>query len=147
MEKVQRCNPVLRTAAETSRLMEREEQVLARMRRGVQLDTSKIDYSLVPKKPSTRSQADLVIDSRYEEIERMFLDPDKEPTTDYTDTKTEAAIRERARRAEVQDTKRLTQAYLDKEYNDAAERARFHHKKLLELIEERGLKTEETYEL
>lgn len=123
-------------------LMEKEEQILKRMREEKPFDGSSIDLT---RRPKRSKKGDEIVDLRYEEIEKIFTNPDT-PAPDI-DTVKEEAIESEARRKEAEDTRRLKETYLKEEYSEAAARARDHRKRMVELLEARGIGIDESVEL
>ena len=138
MEKVMRTTEDLKNR----QLMEKEEQILKRMRTMKPFDGSSIDLT---RRPKRSKKGDEIVDMRYSEIEKIFTNPDT--PTPAIDKEKEEAIESEAKTKEAEDTKRMKKAYLDKEYKEAAARARDHRKRMVELLEARGIGIDESVEL
>lgn len=138
MEKVMRTTEDLKNR----QLMEKEEQILARMRNYKDFDDSLIDLT---KRPKRSKKGDEIVDMRYSEIEKIFTNPDT-PAPDIDSEKMEA-IESEAKEKAAEETKRMKKAYLDKEYKEAAARARDHRKRMIEMLEARGIGIDESVEL
>ena len=128
MDRVKR----IKTEIEYNGMLTREKQILARMKNSKPIDVDSIDLTRVPRS-SNRSDTDIIIDMRYEDIERMILDPDAETTRDYTDPAVLDRIEQQARQADIEDANRRRE-----EYNKAAKKARTHYDKMIGLLEDRG---------
>lgn len=139
MEKVMRTTEDMKNR----QLMEKEEQILKRMRTMNPFDGSSIDLT---RRPKRSKKGDEIVDMRYEDIELIFADMENAPAPDI-DTEKGAAIESEAKAKEAEDTKRMKQAYLDKEYKEAAARARDHRKRMIEMLEARGIGIDEAAEL
>ena len=142
MDKVKRVKEDLKTR----RLISKEEQILKRMREAKGVDDSLIDLTLsIPKAKPTGS--DQVVDARYDEIEKMFLDEFREPSADYSDAETTAAIEGKAKKAKVEETRRMKECYLNPDYMAASQKARASRQKMIELLEAQGIEIDESVEL
>lgn len=138
MEKVMRTTEDLKNR----QLIEKEEQILKRMRTMKPFDGSSIDLT---RRPKRSKKGDEIVDMRYSKIEKIFTNPDT-PAPDIDSEKMEA-IESEAKEKAAEETKRIKQAYLDKEYKEAAARARDHRKRMVELLEARGIGIDEAAEL
>lgn len=138
MEKVMRTTEDMKQKA----IITKEEQILKRMREEKPFDGSSIDLT---KRPKRSKKGDEIVDMRYSEIEKIFTNIDA-PAPDIDSEKMEA-IESEAKEKAAEETKRIKQAYLDKEYKEAAARARDHRKKMVELLEARGISIDEAAEL
>lgn len=140
MEKVKRTTDNLKTR----RLISREEQILKRMREAKDFDDSLIDLTKsIPRAKHTGSDA--VIDARYDEIEKMFLNEMYE-TAAGSDTTKNTTIEEQAKKAKKEETRRMKECYMNPDYMAASEKARESRRKMIALLEERGISVDESYE-
>ena len=139
MDRVMRTKEDLRTQT----MITKEEQILKRMRESKDFDDSLIDLT---RRPKRTKKGDKIVDLRYEEIEKIFTNMDHSPAPDI-DKEKEAAIESEARKKEAEDTRRLKKAYLKEEYDEAAARARDHRKRMIEMLEARGIEIDESVEL
>lgn len=138
MEKVMRTTEDMKQKA----IITKEEQILKRMREEKPFDGSSIDLT---KRPKRSKKGDEIVDMRYSEIEKIFTNIDA-PAQDIDSEKMEA-IESEAKKKEAEDTRRMKKAYLDKEYKEAAARARDHRKRMIEMLEARGISIDEAAEL
>lgn len=141
MDKVKRTRENLKTR----RLISKEEQILKRMRESKDFDDSLIDLTLsIPK--GKHSGSDAIVDARYDEIEKIFLDEMYETATATPDSEKTAAIEKKAKEADREVTRRMKECYLNPDYMSASQKARESRRKMIELLEERGITIDESYE-
>ena len=141
MERVKRTKDDMRTRA----MISREEQILKRMREEKDFDDSLIDLTLsIPK--GKHSGSDAIVDARYDEIEKMFLDDMYKTAAASSDSEKTATIEKKAKEAKKEETRRMKECYLNPDYMSASQKARESRRKMIELLEERGITVDESYE-
>ncbi len=141
MDKVKRVKEDLKTR----RLISKEEQILKRMREEKDFDDSLIDLTLsIPR--GKHSGSDAIVDARYDEIEKMFLDDMYKTATATPDSEKAAVIEEKAKQADREVTRRMKECYLNPDYMKASQKARESRQKMIEMLEERGITVDESYE-
>ena len=123
-------------------MISREEQILKRMRESKPLDTDKIDLTLsIPK--GKHSGSDAIVDTHYEEIEKMFLD-DMYKTAATSDSEKTTTIEKKAEEAKKEETRRMKECYLNPDYMAASQKARESRQKMIELLEAQGIEIDES---
>lgn len=138
MDRVKRTRENLKTR----RLISKEEEILKKRSKPFRADL--IDLTLdIPK--SKHSGADAIVDARYKEIEKMFLD-DMYKTAAGSDTTKNTTIEKQAERAKADETRRMKECYLNPDYMAASQRARDSRRKMIELLEAQGIDIDEAVE-
>ena len=141
MDKVKRTIEEMKTR----KMISREEAILKRMREAKGVDDRLIDLTLsIPR--GKHSGSDAIVDARYDEIEKIFLDEFREPSADYSDAETTAAIEGKAKKAKVEETRRMKECYLNPDYMAASQKARDSRQKMIELLEAQGIEIDESVE-
>lgn len=139
MDRVKRTRENLKTR----RLISREEQILKRMRESKDFDDSLIDLTLdIPK--GKHSGSDAIVDARYDEIEKMFLDDMYKTAAATSDSEKTTTIKKKAEEAKKEETRRMKECYLNPDYMAASQKARESRQKMIELLEAQGIEIDES---
>ena len=139
MDKVKRVKEDLKTR----RLISKEEQILKRMRESKPLDTDKIDLTRsIPK--GKHSGSDAIVDAKYNEIEKMFLDDMYKTAAATSDSEKTTTIEKKAEEAKKEETRRMKECYLNPDYMAASQKARESRRKMIELLEAQGIEIDES---
>lgn len=139
MDKVKRVKDNLKTR----RLISKEEQILKRMRESKDFDDSLIDLTLsIPR--GKHSGSDAIVDARYDEIEKMFLDDMYKTAAATSDSEKTTTIEKKAEEAKKEETHRMKECYLNPDYMAASQKARESRQKMIELLEAQGIEIDES---
>lgn len=139
MDKVKRTRENLKMR----RLISKEEEILKQRSKPFRADL--IDSTLDIQK-GKHSGADAIVDARYEEIEKMFLDDMYKTAAATPDSEKTTTIEKKAEEAKKEETRRMKECYLNPDYIKASQKARESRRKMIELLEERGITVDESYE-
>ena len=139
MERVRRTKDDMRTRV----MISREEQILKRMRESKDFDDSMIDLTLsIPR--GKHSGSDAIVDARYDEIEKMFLDDMYKTAAATSDSEKTTTIEKKAEEAKKEETRRMKECYLNPDYMKASQKARESRQKMIELLEAQGIEIDES---
>ena len=139
MDKVKRVKDNLKTR----RLISKEEQILKRMREEKDFDDSQIDLTLsIPR--GKHSGSDAIVDAKYDEIEKMFLDDMYKTAAATSDSEKTTTIEKKAEEAKKEETRRMKECYLNPDYMKASQKARESRQKMIELLEAQGIEIDES---
>lgn len=139
MERVKRTKDDMRTRA----MISREEQILKRMREEKDFDDRLIDLTLsIPR--GKHSGSDAIVDAKYDEIEKMFLDDMYKTAAATSDSEKTTTIEKKAEEAKKEETRRMKECYLNPDYMAASQKARESRQKMIELLEAQGIEIDES---